>query len=151
VTAAAELAVEIVGTELPGRRCGVDAGVHYGNIHVGIQRGKEPIDYVAGDAAEARWRFGATVKEAKTGLDLSGPYIQGRPGDRFIYLSWLEVSDGFAEMFRRAKLMLTPAGPAITQAVAEGKALRGELGLTDAKGNPRCAAVRPPVITWSAV
>jgi hypothetical protein len=28
--------------------------------------------------------------------------------------------------------------------------LVGRLGLTDPKGNPRCAAVRPPVIEWSA-
>jgi hypothetical protein len=28
--------------------------------------------------------------------------------------------------------------------------LVGRLGLTDAKGNPLCAAVRPPVIEWSA-
>lgn len=28
--------------------------------------------------------------------------------------------------------------------------LVGRLGLTDPKGNPLCAAVRPPVIEWSA-
>jgi hypothetical protein len=28
--------------------------------------------------------------------------------------------------------------------------LIGRLGLTGAKGNPLCAAVRPPVIQWSA-
>jgi hypothetical protein len=28
--------------------------------------------------------------------------------------------------------------------------LVGRLGLTDARGNPLCAAVRPPVIEWSA-
>jgi hypothetical protein len=28
--------------------------------------------------------------------------------------------------------------------------LVGRLGLIDPKGNPRCAAVRPPVIEWSA-
>ena len=29
-------------------------------------------------------------------------------------------------------------------------ALIGRLGLTDAAGNPLCAAVRPPLIEWSA-
>jgi hypothetical protein len=29
--------------------------------------------------------------------------------------------------------------------------LVGRLGLTDRKGNPLCAAVRPPVIEWSAM
>jgi len=27
--------------------------------------------------------------------------------------------------------------------------LIGRLGLTDAKGQPQCAAVRPPLIDWS--
>jgi len=27
----------------------------------------------------------------------------------------------------------------------------GRLGLTDPKGNPTCAAVRPPLIEWTAV
>jgi hypothetical protein len=34
-------------------------------------------------------------------------------------------------------------------AVRQGT-LVGRLGLTDGKGWPRCAAVRPPVIDWSA-
>ncbi|NEE59503.1 monooxygenase, partial [Streptomyces sp. SID8455] len=28
--------------------------------------------------------------------------------------------------------------------------LTGRLGLTDAKGQPLCARVRPPLISWSA-
>ncbi|MDH6707368.1 hypothetical protein P3T27_004105 [Kitasatospora sp. MAA19] len=28
--------------------------------------------------------------------------------------------------------------------------LVARLGLTDAKGHPLCAAVRPPVVTWAA-
>jgi hypothetical protein len=28
--------------------------------------------------------------------------------------------------------------------------LVGRLGLTDAKGNPVCASIRPPLIEWSA-
>jgi hypothetical protein len=28
--------------------------------------------------------------------------------------------------------------------------MTGVLGLTDRKGQPLCASVRPPVITWSA-
>jgi hypothetical protein len=30
------------------------------------------------------------------------------------------------------------------------RVLVGRLGLADPKGNPLCAAVRPPVIEWSA-
>jgi hypothetical protein len=53
-------------------------------------------------------------------------------------------------MFRRAKLQLD-AIPAdvIAQAGADGEIV-GRLGLTDSKGQPLCASVRPPLITWSA-
>ena len=85
------------------------------------------------------------------GHHLQGPYIQGPPGGRFIYLSWGTVDDaaGFT-LFRRAKLWLdvVPAG-VLDQAMDRG-VLVGRLGLTDLKGNPLCAAVRPPVIEWSA-
>lgn len=34
---------------------------------------------------------------------------------------------------------------------AKSGLLVGTLGLTDAKGNPLCARVRPPQISWTAV
>jgi hypothetical protein len=53
-------------------------------------------------------------------------------------------------MFRRAKLLLDAEPPAVLRdAVAHG-VLVGRLGLTDAKGHPTCASVRPPRIVWSA-
>jgi Family of unknown function (DUF5990) len=42
--------------------------------------------------------------------------------------------------------MARPAGRAISARCV----LVGRLGLTDPKGNPLCAAVRPPIIEWSA-
>jgi hypothetical protein len=82
---------------------------------------------------------------------VSGPYVEGRPGGRFVYLSWGAVSDGGAfAMFRRAKLMLDAVPPDVLAAAVERGSLVGRLGLTDAKGNPLCAAVRPPLIAWAA-
>jgi uncharacterized protein DUF5990 len=52
-------------------------------------------------------------------------------------------------MFRRAKLMLADVpGDVLAKAATKG-VLVGRLGLTDAKGQPLCAAVRPPAIEWS--
>jgi hypothetical protein len=57
---------------------------------------------------------------------------------------------GSFTMFRRAKLCLD-AVPDDVQALAiERRRLVGRLGLTDDKGGPLCAAVRPPRIEWSA-
>ena len=54
-------------------------------------------------------------------------------------------------MFRRAKLMLDAVPPDVLRAAERSGSLVARLGLTDAKGGPLCAAVRPPVVTWSAI
>ena len=85
------------------------------------------------------------------GVDLKGPYIQGPPGGRFIYLSWGTVDDAQTfTLFRRAKLSLDAIPQTVIDSAQRLGMLVGRLGLTDAKGNPLCAAVRPPVIEWSA-
>ncbi len=149
--------IRIEATELPGRSCGPspDSPGGYHNIHVGIQRRNrrdELLDLVPGDAPSATWTIDCAPTHAPTGVDLKGPYIQGPPGGRFIYLSWGTVDDaGSFTLFRRAKLWLDAIPSAVVDdAVGLGQ-LVGSLGLTDRKGNPLCAAVRPPVIEWSAV
>jgi hypothetical protein len=49
-------------------------------------------------------------------------------------------------MFRRAKLMLADVPPDVLDAAATSGTLVGTLGLTDAKGHPLCARVKPPMI-----
>src|SRR4051794_5069701 len=102
--------LRIVGTDLPGRRFH-DAGfteATWDGVHVGIQRGKEVVDLVPADAPEAVFDADIEVRPGRDGRpDQFGPYVHGRPGGRFLYLSWGVVSaDGDFEMFRRAKLWL---------------------------------------------
>ena len=88
---------------------------------------------------------------ASSGWWHRGPYIQGGPGRRFIYLSWGEVDRSRRfQMFRRAKLWLDGVDAATAQAALETGTLTARLGLTDTKGHPLCAAVRPPTVSWSA-
>ena len=54
-------------------------------------------------------------------------------------------------MFRRAKLMLDEVPREVLVAASTSGVLVGRLGLTDARGNPVCAAVRGPGIEWAAV
>jgi len=85
------------------------------------------------------------------GIDVKGPYIQGPPAGRFIYLSWGTVADDNRfTLFRRAKLWLDAIPPAVILSALDAGLLVGRLGLTDRKGNPLCAAVRPPMIEWVA-
>jgi hypothetical protein len=147
--------VMIIGSGLPGRDIG--PGDNFGgarNIHVGVQRRDrrdELLGLTPGDASSAYWNFEATAAPAGGGFDIKGPYIQGRPGARFIYLSWGTVDDdGAFTMFRRAKLWLDAIDPATLDAARQYGSLIARLELTDTKGHPLCAAVRPPLIRWSA-
>ena len=48
------------------------------------------------------------------GPDFRGPAVQGKRGERFLYLTWGDVGpDGEFEMFRRAKLMLDRVDPQV--------------------------------------
>ncbi|KIZ17555.1 DUF5990 family protein [Streptomyces natalensis] len=134
-----------------------DAGPNfpgYSNIHVAVQRRDrrdELLDPHPGDASSATWTLECTATPTDAGLDLKGPYIQGRPAGRFIFLSWGTVDEaGTFTLFRRAKLMLDAIDPDTAVAAMGSGRLLARLRLTDAKGRPLCAQVRPPLIEWSA-
>ncbi|MFB7470074.1 DUF5990 family protein [Kitasatospora sp. NPDC056184] len=147
--------MSIEAVDLPGRSCPAAPGFPgYRNIHVAVQRRERPgelLDPQPGDAPSAGWMLECTASPAPGGIDLKGPYVQGRPGQRFVYLVWGAVDEaGGFTMFRRAKLMLDAVdGQVAAEAVAAGR-LVARLGLTDARGHPLCAAVRPPQVVWSA-
>jgi len=66
-------------------------------------------------------------------------------------LSWGSVDDNNNfTLFRRAKVWLDAIPPGVLDNALQLGLLVGRMGLTDRKGNPVCAAVRPPVIEWSA-
>ncbi|MET9557037.1 DUF5990 family protein [Streptomyces sp. NPDC006645] len=146
------LTLRILGHDLPGTECG-----GFRHIHVGAQRGGQPDQLVSGGATGAVFEIpvetGETVETGRTGgaavavPDFRGPYVQGRRGARFVYLTWGELPPGGGfEMFRRAKIFLAD----IPGELLGAGTVETTLGLTDAAGMPLCAAVRPPMITWTA-
>src|SRR5215212_6497697 len=139
---AAPLVVRVIGHDLPGRRF-----CDYDDVRVGVQRGHEAEQLVAGDATEAV--FDVTVTPTGDG-DARGPYVHGRRDDRFIYLVWVAAPG--ATMFRRAKLRLDTVPPSEwTSAQRPGHLLEGRIRLTDDRGGPLCARVPPAMVTWRAV
>ena len=99
--------IQIVGTELPGRDCGPGGNFPRIGQHQRRCAAQEPrddlLDLHPGDAPTALWALAYSV----SGTDVRGPYIQGPPGGRFIYLNWgRRRRGGRFTMFRRAKLML---------------------------------------------
>lgn len=148
-----QILIEAFG--LPGRTCPVSPGFPgYSDIHVAVQpraRDEALLSPQPGDAVSAAWTLDCTASRGASGVDFTGPWIQGRPGQRFIYLSWTGIdSAGVVTRFRRAKLMLDAVDSSVADdAVSRGR-LVARLALTDAKGRPLCAAVRPPLVAWSS-
>lgn len=136
-----QLRIRIIGERLPGRSVG-----EHGNVHIGVQKGQEVVDLVPGDAPSAR--FDVAVMRRDDG-DFRSPYVHGKPGDRFLYLSWVDVDDGgAATMFSRVKIMLAAIPTGLLR--PDTTELEAYLPLTDGKGRPVAAAVRPPAITWTS-
>jgi hypothetical protein len=147
--------IRIEGSDLPGRSCaGSPDFPGYENIHVAVQRRGRPdelLGLVAGDAPSVEWSLDCDVVRSDGGFDFKGPYVSGRPNQRFIYLSWGTVDrPGAFTMFRRAKLWLDALDPAVVERAQRTGRLVGRLGLTDGSGHPLCASVRPPRIEWTA-
>jgi hypothetical protein len=148
--------LRIEGFDLPGRTCGPGPDFPDGhhNIHVAVQGRKGQHDLlglVPANVASAVWELGCDLAAPPPAVDLRGPHIQGAPGKRFVYITWgvVEPSNPF-RMFRRAKVWLDAVPETVMRAACECGLLVGRLGLTDAKGWPLCASVRPPRIEWSS-
>ncbi|WP_353951637.1 DUF5990 family protein [Knoellia sp. S7-12] len=135
--------VRIVGVSLPPP---VLAGRA---VLVGMQRGRDVVS--ARPVTGETMTFDAELNVVVTadGVDYRGPWVQGKRGDRFLYLNWGQDEGAGFVGFRRAKLMLGVLDPAEMASAAAGAVLEGRLSLVDACGGPVCAAVRPPTIRWT--
>jgi hypothetical protein len=120
------------------------------NVHVGVQVGRDPDQLVRADEADAEWHIDVDVVSKEGVLDFRGPAVQGKRGDRFVYLTWGNVApDGDFEMFRRAKLMLDRVDPKLVVSATKSGYLAATVDLTGGDGGPRCARVDPPALEWS--
>lgn len=119
-------------------------------VYLGIQRGTEVIEQVPADRHRVvyhpEFRIG---KQPDGSPNFLGPYAQGRPRDRFFYLSWgVKRSDRFS-MFRRLKIRLTHLEwPEIEQALESDEPIVVRLKLTDDLGGPACGTPDESRITW---
>jgi hypothetical protein len=138
----------IEGHDPPGAEF-VSDGVPLQNVHVAVQIGKEPAGLVRGDADRARWDIDVRTVITGGGVDLRGPAVHGKKGERFLYLTWGDVAGDSFTILRRAKLMIGDIEPEMLAAAArDDGVLVASLSLTDERGGPRCARVKPPLISW---
>lgn len=138
--------VRIAGYRLPG--CSWN---QHSNIHVGVQHRHDVVNPTAGDADQAAFEIPLEVtRDPVVGIDYQGPFVQGKRGRRFIYLSWGDLApDRRFAMFRRAKLNLHSMPEHIARALADGCSVHAELDLTDPQGEPICASIAPQMIHWT--
>lgn len=53
-------------------------------------------------------------------VDFCGPFVHGRPGERFLYLNWKRRTAEASPWLQRVKIPLAGIRPAIAQAAASG-------------------------------
>ncbi|GAA4603041.1 hypothetical protein BJY16_004471 [Actinoplanes octamycinicus] len=137
--------IRIEGRELPQ-----SPELRLNNVHVGMQRRAEVVERVPVTENQAVWELEVAGREVDGLLDVGGPWVHGPPGARFLYLSWGAVHGADFVMFRRAKLLFGDVPTELLRAAFDDEGvLVGRLTLTDGAGDPRCARVRPPVISWT--
>ncbi len=138
----------IIGTNTPGRTFCRPDGTLMDNVHVGVQRRREPTDLIPADALHPSWEIDIVDRDGT--LDFRGAAVHGKPGGRFVYLSWGNLgNDTTFEMFRRAKLMLNHIDSTTIDTALDTGSLVAHIDLTGDDGGPRCARVDPPAISWS--
>lgn len=120
-------------------------------LHLGIQRKREVVSVVPRSTASATFTLDVDVVSPGDGvLDFRGPFVHGKRGDRFLYLSWGEVArDGSFGMVQRTKIRLGFIDPSLVErALDTGATLQGTLELSDQRGCPRSGTLKPEHIAW---
>jgi Family of unknown function (DUF5990) len=144
----------IIGTDLPGMKFARSQGalVDREPIFLGVQKQNEVIDRVRGDASCAVFNFQIEVSSKAGELDFRGPFVHGRKGDRFLYLSWEEQGkDGSFTMFRRVKLPLSAINAKdLKRSLFSGspKLVEAKVELTGEDHGPLCGTVAEKSISW---
>ena len=127
----------------------------FSQIKLGIQRGKaEVLKPTKLGRTEAIFTFDVHVKSefGKRPLTFLGPYTQGPPSDRFVYLSWSGVSAGRRERFRRIKVSLKSiTSGQIQLAKDSGCRLEARISGIARDGGPACATVPLLGMGWIMV
>jgi hypothetical protein len=126
---------------LPGTVCGGEQ-----NIRLGIQKGNEVIDDVPGDLGDTVFNAAITYVKNGNGIKFSGPFVQGKSYEKFIYLSWGQRNGDGWRIIRRAKLHLNILNS--YKILKSNRPIEAHVDMTDEKGEHLCASVKNRNIKW---
>jgi hypothetical protein len=92
------------------------------------------------------------VAKPDGGVDFRGPFVQGKPGERFVYVcSGTSAGQPDSCWTRRMKVPLAGITREMAdEAVRDGRVLRARFAGTAGDGGPACATCRP-LDGWSLV
>lgn len=140
-----DILIEVSATHMPTEWCRL-----HGVAHLGISRRAEVLDIVSTEESGARFRATVDVIDKPAGWDFRGPYVFGKPGERFLYLNWgsRTVHGWHSGNGGRIKLHLGFVSHADLEAAIAGGTLVAELTLCNEAGEPRFATVRAPALVW---
>jgi hypothetical protein len=141
-----EIVIEIVCTNLPG-----EEWEGHSTLRLGIQRDDEIIEAASAGLKRVVFRPELRARRNTDGsANFLGAFAHGPRTERFIYLVWAIVQGKqLVRMVGRVKLHLNHIKWASVEKAAGGrKPIRVTLALTNAKGKPVMASVRPDVAKW---
>ena len=109
-------------------------------VAIGLQQGKghdyETVQTQQGDGGDLVFEFSAV---AKPGADFSGPFVQGKKGERFVYLDIGTAAGQHGSPWtRRLKIPLT----GVTAAMVAAGRLETAIPGTGRDGGPSCGTSR---------
>ena len=121
-----------------------------GMLQLGVQRGKTVVNVqdVQPELTCLQVTLEVTaVPQPDNTFDWKGPYVHGRPGERFLYLNWGQQQSDTWHGLRRAKipLGLIPT-ELIEKATAQNDILHGTLSGIAKDGGPVAASVK--TVQW---
>ena len=141
-----ETVIEIVCTDLPGEEWDGHSG-----LYLGIQCDDQMIESASAGSKRVVFRPVLRARRNSDGsANFLGAFAHGPRTERFIYLVWVAVHGKVAvKMVGRIKLHLNHIKWRSVEKAAGGKKpIRVTLALTNAKGKPVMASVRPDVAKW---
>jgi hypothetical protein len=114
------------------------------DLEVGWGQGKTVMDAVPGDSVEARFTAHLHARQRADGtVDFAGPLVQGKSGERFLYLVWTCAADRKTPL-RRIKVPLHQ----LTWEDLQNGQIVAHLQMTGPDGGPLAATPKAPYLRW---
>jgi hypothetical protein len=126
----------------------------YAHLRLGIQERDEVKQDVActpcpADGTRFHFSLEAVVDPQTGALTLRGGYAHGPREDRFIYLCWGAWGDHGWEHYRRAKVPLSGLDRGVIERAADsGIPVRARIRMSNERGEPVAATVKPAAVQW---